>query len=51
MSHKGNSEEKSAHPDQKTICFLKEGIWNIGCVGRSERENQKKQFTWINAHI
>ena len=41
MSHKGNSEGKSAHPDQTTICFLKEGIWNIGCVGRSERGTLK----------
>lgn len=51
MSPKGNSEEKSAHPDQKTICFLQEGIWNIGCVGSSERGTPKKEFTWINVHI
>lgn len=48
---KAAQKGKSAHPDQKTICFLKGGIWNIGCVGRSERGTQKKYFTWINAHI
>ena len=37
MSHKADSEGRSAHPDQTAVWFLKEGIWNIGCVGRSER--------------
>lgn len=44
MLYKGNLKEKSVYSDQKIICFLKEGIWNIGCVGRSEREFKKSNL-------